>query len=152
MPEIEKPGLTKCQNQCAAGCAIYEARPKTCSEYICLWRAGLLEEDERPEKVKVIYAVEPNRLFAQIAAGRGVALDSPLVVVGREVESGAFGSTANRNILARFVERNTPTVLINENGVCVYGRATPFGFVLSNEQLERLMGYPSDAPTDPGRE
>lgn len=36
--ELGKPYATTCQHQCAAGCAIYKARPFGCRVYECNWR------------------------------------------------------------------------------------------------------------------
>ncbi len=37
-----------------ARCSIYNDRPKACREYICLWRDGLFNDDDRPDKSGVI--------------------------------------------------------------------------------------------------
>jgi hypothetical protein len=37
-----------------ARCAIYADRPKACREYFCLWREGLFDDEDRPDKSGVI--------------------------------------------------------------------------------------------------
>ena len=55
VPYIDAPDLKKkpgivCPNCVAAGCAIYEARPKQCGAYHCAWRQlGWLGDDWRPD-------------------------------------------------------------------------------------------------------
>jgi hypothetical protein len=54
--ELDKPQWTRCPHQCQSGCAIYEARPRSCRGYSCLWAAGLLNGDEqqRPDRIGII--------------------------------------------------------------------------------------------------
>lgn len=37
IPELEKRAWQPCPHECAAGCAVYATRPRTCAEYRCLW-------------------------------------------------------------------------------------------------------------------
>ncbi len=55
--ELAKPEWTRCQLQCASGCAIYDERPATCRGYSCLWQAGILDGDERrrPDNLGIIF-------------------------------------------------------------------------------------------------
>ncbi len=36
------------------GCGIYTTRPKECADYKCLWLHGSGQEDDRPDKLKVV--------------------------------------------------------------------------------------------------
>lgn len=59
-----KPGYTPCQHlnlACGEGsCTIYADRPNLCREYSCLWRAGILEGDERrrPDNLGLMFVVD----------------------------------------------------------------------------------------------
>ena len=55
-----------CKNQCEAGCAIYAERPRPCRSFDCLWRLGVGEEDDRPDKSGVMFT--PPR-FSQMTQG-----------------------------------------------------------------------------------
>jgi hypothetical protein len=50
--ELRKPIFSKCSNECTAGCSIYNAKPKSCSDYSCLWLNG--EFDERPDSSGIL--------------------------------------------------------------------------------------------------
>lgn len=49
--ELGKPYTTRCEHQCPAGCAIYDARPSGCRSFLCLWKMmGESPDDLRPDK------------------------------------------------------------------------------------------------------
>ena len=52
--DINKPKHTRCPNQCAAGCAIYDSRPQSCSTYKCSWLEGHGRLADRPDKSGII--------------------------------------------------------------------------------------------------
>ena len=70
IPELEKPAGKWCEH-CAIGkgCKIYEARPKMCLEYECLWLHSQGREDPReqmvpemrPDKCKVIFSMTTDQ-------------------------------------------------------------------------------------------
>jgi len=74
MEPEEKPCWSRCDHlREPYGCAIYEAKPKSCSDYLCAWRLGLGRESGRPDHIGVMVDVEevdpgdpengiPNRL------------------------------------------------------------------------------------------
>lgn len=66
---ITKPAQTRCPNQCAAGCAIYKERPSECSTYLCMWRQGWGEEDDRPDKLGAVLDVAANRGLREVGGG-----------------------------------------------------------------------------------
>ena len=50
-----KPAGVWCVNcVIGKGCGVYSSRPQECKDYICAWRAGYFNENERPDKVHVI--------------------------------------------------------------------------------------------------
>lgn len=71
VPEISKPHQTKCEHQCGDGCTIYEDRPSTCKGFFCAWRLGYFTEDDRPDRVGVVFAFQMGTKFQ----------DGPLLVV-----------------------------------------------------------------------
>ena len=44
-PEIQKATGSPCRHRITEGCAIYEARPKTCRDFHCAWMEGALDDD-----------------------------------------------------------------------------------------------------------
>lgn len=52
--ELNKGPRERCAHQCEAGCAIYESRPASCAGWECLWRTGLMDESDRPDRSGVI--------------------------------------------------------------------------------------------------
>jgi hypothetical protein len=53
---LQKDDYVSCQHECAAGCAIYQNRPKECGIYECLWLQQYpgFSERFRPDKLRVI--------------------------------------------------------------------------------------------------
>jgi len=66
--EIDKPIDEACKHLATKGCAIYGSRPKSCRDYHCLWRAGVLDGAKRPDRLGIIIDVandQPDLLFAR---------------------------------------------------------------------------------------
>lgn len=61
--EFHTPKWTKCEHECAKGCAIYETRPEACANFICSWLEGVPGVDIRPDALgAVIYNEVTNAL------------------------------------------------------------------------------------------
>jgi hypothetical protein len=58
IPELKKYQDQSCRHldgrNPTARCWIYESRPACCRNYVCLWREGHFDEDDRPDKSGVI--------------------------------------------------------------------------------------------------
>ena len=67
-----------------ARCSIYDDRPACCRDYVCLWREGHFDEDDRPDKSGIIAH------FSPLESGR-IELD--LTIDDRDKE---VGETINR--------------------------------------------------------
>ena len=52
--ELNKPAMKQCEHFCG-GCSIYESRPKTCSDWNCLWILGRLPKGQRPDKTHIVF-------------------------------------------------------------------------------------------------
>jgi len=53
-PPIRKPGWVWCREACDKGCRIYDARPKACREYSCLWLEGFWPDDFSPAEIGLV--------------------------------------------------------------------------------------------------
>lgn len=42
------------------GCTIYDERPPSCRAFVCLWAAGLLSEDMKPNKSGVVATISSD--------------------------------------------------------------------------------------------
>lgn len=53
--ELEKPGNRWCQH-CTPGkgCNIYDAKPRSCSDFMCLWLNSDLPDEFRPDKIHIV--------------------------------------------------------------------------------------------------
>lgn len=49
VPEMQKGANTPCRNLVDGGCGIHLIRPHICRAFLCLWRKGFGEADERPD-------------------------------------------------------------------------------------------------------
>ena len=48
-----------CKNcNIGVGCSIYKNRPEPCKQFSCLWKAGLLAEDFKPNKVGFFITID----------------------------------------------------------------------------------------------
>jgi len=66
--ELDKPVGEPCKHLAAKGCGIYDRRPKSCREYHCLWRSGLLDGPSRPDRLGIVIDVSNDKadlLFAR---------------------------------------------------------------------------------------
>lgn len=52
---LGKPSRTRCEHQCATGCAIYANRPSECRTYRCSWLEGYLGERDRPDHSGILF-------------------------------------------------------------------------------------------------
>src|SRR5688572_13612780 len=63
---VGKPYYARCPHldpeKVGAACNVYAERPRTCSEYRCLWHLGFLgpREDRRPDRCGVVFQLEPQ--------------------------------------------------------------------------------------------
>jgi hypothetical protein len=54
--ELHKPVNVECEHVCEGGCSIYDTRPRTCRDWSCDWKNGLIPgEDLRPDKLGIIF-------------------------------------------------------------------------------------------------
>ena len=61
VPELKKPEGIWCDG-CAigVGCRIYNHKPQACTEFECLWLKGYGEDNERPDKTKIVITVQAD--------------------------------------------------------------------------------------------
>lgn len=126
VPELGKPTQRACTHLCAAGCAMYAARPTSCREYACLWRQGLVEGDERrrPDKLGVMIDFEP---FARIPG--------TLRLVVWEVTPGAMHSDKVRYVVDKLLRTYRQ---IKAVAWCAAGEAAHHDYAIDRD------AYPGD--------
>ena len=74
-PLLSKPHNTLCPNW-RGGCTIYDARPKTCSDYYCLWRrTASLDDGWRPDRLGVVIHEKNTEIPEYFAQRVGLAFD-----------------------------------------------------------------------------
>jgi hypothetical protein len=67
---IGKPGSEWCPHcEIGKGCRIYSDRPEQCREFSCLWLQGWADEQDRPDRLKIVLGG-----IAVNVAGRSVRL------------------------------------------------------------------------------
>jgi Fe-S-cluster containining protein len=97
----KKPGEA-CGFDGVAGCAIYEKRPGGCHTFRCLWHLGILEDEDRPDKIGVMFDAGKDEIG--------------LFFIGREVAPGGIDHARTllwelRQIRRVFVIRHGSTTL-----------------------------------------
>lgn len=64
--ELGKKEHTRCERQCAAGCATYATRPPSCAAFRCAWLAGRLGRRDRPDLVGVFVSEADTRELGHV--------------------------------------------------------------------------------------
>lgn len=62
--ELNKPAWVKCDHcklKSGKPCQIYNVRPQECRDFVCGWLAGLLEEDDRPDRSKAMLVMSADQ-------------------------------------------------------------------------------------------
>ena len=134
--ELKKPAGKWCDH-CAigSGCTIYDARPKACVEFECLWLLSQKRESPRehlpaalrPDKCKVVFAPSTNEsvVAAITMPGAPGAWRRPdvralidVLVKNNDVAvvCGAAGST-RRTMITREIEKEVEMTPPDENGM-----------------------------------
>jgi len=115
--ELDKPAFTECAHACGsscanaagcdadaeAGCDIYEDRPDSCRGFRCLWLDGHLGEDDRPDRLGVIFTT---------AFGDDIDVH-PLLV---EYKPGVASSKVIEDAVDRLTEKTRVLVLTPAGG------------------------------------
>lgn len=120
IPELKKPAGKWCQHcDIGKGCKIYEARPKLCVDFKCLWLQSQernpqerLPDELRPDRCKVVFSPTTNDkiMSAMIMPGQPDAFRKGAAgrLIERMVESGL-------NVVAGLPQATTKT-MINRRG------------------------------------
>lgn len=126
--ELGKPSQTACRHLCGGQCGIYGKHPRSCRDYACLWRQGLVEGDERqrPDRLGVIIDYEP---FSRIPG--------TIRLVVWEVVPGAAQSEQARNVVDGLVRAHPE---IKAVAYCDAGQPAHHDFPINRQD------YPGDAP------
>jgi len=101
--ELAKPAFSECAHECSSGCGAYAERPPSCRDFRCLWLDGHLTEDDRPDKLGVIFTTTHDDQV-------GV---HPLIV---EAKPRGAESDAVRNAVTRLTEKSPVLVLTPAGG------------------------------------
>lgn len=130
--ELGKPTQAACRHLCQSRCDIYQARPKSCRDYACLWRQGWIDGDERnrPDKLGVLIDYEP---FTKIPGA--------VLLVVWEVVAGAAQSEQVQTLVNHLLDAHPQ---IKAVAYCAAGQPTPHNFAIDRQS------YPGDeAPAAP---
>lgn len=84
VPELNKSKDEPCRHErLGKGCLIYPQRPNACKAFDCLWKQGLLEKEDRPDRLGIMLTVtDPNSQFGKQC------------IVAYETRSGGFTEAA----------------------------------------------------------
>ncbi|MEM9418559.1 MAG: hypothetical protein AAGA25_05810 [Planctomycetota bacterium] len=101
--ELAKPAFTACPHECGSGCNAYASRPTSCRDFRCLWLDGHLEEEDRPDKLGVIFTTTHDEQV-------GV---HPLLV---EAQPRGIDRPAVQDAIARLTDKSPVLVLTPAGG------------------------------------
>ncbi len=90
---------------CELGCRIYSQRPGSCRDYRCLWLEGHLGDEDRPDKLGVIFTTTDHPEWGTL-----------IMLV--ECEPGAMDQARVKLAIDRIVDER-PIVLMRKNQTMV---------------------------------
>lgn len=147
IPTLDKPRTQRCPNQCAAGCAIYSARPPECAGYLCLWRQGWGGERDRPDKLGAVIDLDVNPAFAKVAGARGASVkvkdeDGKSkrggVIRMSLVDESKHLSPELRAHVDQLVRVGEVVTLVYQDRIDLYGPKYPAGLTFTKAELDRI--------------
>lgn len=151
--ELNKLGGVDCQHQCKPqptprqdpgasdepaqfGCAIHSRRPQICRDYRCLWLAGGLREDDRPDKLGAVVDI--------------LTLGAETRLSIQEAHPGAYDASARLQDIAAQHRENMPVRIVAAGNYLDPDR--PFRVMLARGEEHRVTGewttvlLPGEAP------
>ena len=96
-----------CPHVCPECCGIYETRPIECCTFRCLWLNGYFSDDERPDRIDVVFfeeeTAEGECIVTASESHPGAAADSPRAknLIRQILEAGVSVVVRNRFNVAR---------------------------------------------------
>jgi len=98
--ELDKPAFKPCRHEVVQGCSIYNDRPQSCRNFVCVWLLDpgkIFRNMERPDRLGVMF---------DVTLDKGVIHDiGTQALVAREVRPGAFKEPAAQKVLERLAKR-----------------------------------------------
>jgi hypothetical protein len=88
--EVPTPFYSLCPHQSATCCRIYDKRPGACRDFYCEWLVGALTEEDRPDKLGLVF----------VSTRAEVGGDNAAIVAAYEVRPGAGDTERARRVLA----------------------------------------------------
>lgn len=131
---LEKPRQTRCPHQCATGCAIYQTRPTECVEYLCLWRQGWGDENQRPDKLGAIIDMTDGRGLYEVGGGRPGGHPMRFTMV-EQSETPPFDV---QHAMNEFLRIGQVVVLSYPDKQIVFGPKTPNGLAFTQKTLDEI--------------
>lgn len=90
--ELSKAPNEPCEHDKGRSCGIYGTRPAGCRSFNCLWRFGLLDPEDRPDKSGVVFDMtEPSGQLGSALVARPAwpgALDAAGPIFDRLAQEG----------------------------------------------------------------
>ena len=103
---LGKPANVRCPHA-GTGCGIYPTRPDECRTYYCLWRLGVDEEDERPDRSG--YHLSPQ-------AHPGNPGDGVLALFLLRSAADVMLSPLTQELLRQTLDEGVPVVIFRPDG------------------------------------
>ncbi len=118
--DFKKPQGEWCTHCFDGGCRIYATRPPDCEEYECTWFAGVFEDDDRPDKSKVVVSLEHGD-SVRGPDGREVAGPTPVWCVYESIPGVTLKGRAKAIVdeLSTLVIEETPGEFRGPFPICI---------------------------------
>jgi len=108
--ELKSSNYDKCKYASCNGCSIYEKRPLPCVSYKCMWLTGLGEENQRPDKLGLIFDHNDDKFSKKF---RSIAKFD--LMIARETFLGASQTKRGRKFLTS-LKKKCPIYLFRADG------------------------------------
>lgn len=107
--DFKKPQGVWCEHCFDGGCKIYSRRPKDCEEYECTWHRGIFDDDDRPDRSKVVVSLEYGEAVLD-SDGRELYGPTPVWCVYESIP----GVTLKKNSKAARIVAELDTLVVED--------------------------------------
>ena len=123
--DFKKPQGKWCKHCFDGGCRIYAYRPPDCEEYECTWLRGVFDDDDRPDKSRVVVSLEKGDSVYD-NAGREIMPPQPVWCVYENTPGVTRRGRAKKIVeeLERLLVMDEPGEYSGPFAICVIPSAT----------------------------
>ena len=118
--DFKKPQGKWCEHCFDGGCRIYATRPEDCKTYECTWLRGVFDEDDRPDKSRVVVSLEHGDSVTDFR-GRVIQGPTPVWCVYESIPGASKRGRAKKIVeeLETLLASESPGVFDGPYPICI---------------------------------